>query len=109
MKIETNTIVVLRFTLRDKEGYVLQDTFSAAPARYLHGSSNIDVILQQQVEGLEAGSRKEVFISNATGSYFLNVLIESVRAASEEEILLGYPVEADPVCDDNCECYNDEK
>jgi hypothetical protein len=41
--------------------------------------------------------------------FTFDVVIDNLRPASEEEVLLGYPVVIDNlICDSNCDCYNGE-
>jgi hypothetical protein len=106
--IMKNTVVSFRYVMRDARGHVLEDTTSGDPTRYLHGSNGISSILQEQMEGLKEGETSDILLlqsmGNASGNFFFRVFIETVRLASDEEILLGYPLTlAD--CGEDCECH----
>lgn len=106
--VARNTVVAFRYRMLNGKGEVLEDTTSATPTRYLHGSGAIAPSLQEQMNGLFPGDRKKIFLNplpDDAGICF-DVFVDSVRPADENEIILGYPVE--PViasCDDDCECH----
>ena len=110
MHIGKDTIVALRYVMYNSNGVVLEDTMQAAPVNYLHGSAGILPLLQAQLEGLHAGDKKKVHLlkeSNLTNEDFtFDVVIDKVRAALPEEIMLGYPVKISlDKCTDDCACY----
>ena len=81
------------------------------PVTYLHGSTGILFLLQEQLEGLKAGDKKVVYLTAASGltneDFIFEVIIDQVRAALEEELLLGYPVQLNVTkCEVDCDCYN---
>lgn len=103
-------VVSFRYVMSDSKGNVLEDTTSAIPTRYLHGSAAILPILQDQLEGLQQGECKKVLLPESSGlcngDYFFDVIVDTVRPAQENELILGYPLEdvvAD--CGDDCDCY----
>ena len=51
--IRENTIVRVRYSMKDGRGEVLEDR----SITYLHGSSSISSILQSQLQGLETGQQ----------------------------------------------------
>jgi hypothetical protein len=106
--IMKNMVVTFRYVMRNAKGQVLEDTTAGEPTRYLHGSNEISPLLQQQLEGLKEGATSDISLlqsmGNASGDYFFKVIIETVRPANEDELLLGYPLTlAD--CGDDCECH----
>ena len=106
-------VVSFRYIMRDGIGNVLEDTSSGVPTRYLHGTVSILPFLQDQMEGLKQGDSKKVILLQSSGhshaDYFFDVVIESVRQANENELMLGYPLEDIPDdCGDDCECYKTE-
>ena len=109
MKIGNQTIVALRYIMYNSKGDVLENTLQSQPVNYLHGSSGILSLLQQQLEGLQKGNKKKVKLSKENGAgddYSFDVIIDDVRVALPEEILLGYPLQiTNMVCDDDCSCY----
>lgn len=108
-QVTKDSVVALRYIMRNSRGDVLEDTMQSAPVHYLHGSAGILPLLQQQLEGAQRGDRKKVSLpeSNAGDDFYFDVVIDEVRTASPEEIALGYPLKiTSVVCDDNCDCYN---
>lgn len=110
MEIAVNTIVALRYVMRNKEGDVLEDITKAEPVQYLHGGGRILPALENSVSGLKAGDKKVVSISPDTSDqlmdeYELEVIIDDVRWASEEELLTGQPADASILnCGLDCSC-----
>ncbi|TKK72011.1 hypothetical protein FC093_03090 [Ilyomonas limi] len=110
MCIAKDTVVAMRYIMRNSKGAVLEDTMNAAPVSYLHGSGDIQSLLQAQLEGLKAGDKKIVYLQKESGliddDFSFEVIIDNVRAALPEEILLGYPVKINTdKCEVNCDCY----
>lgn len=108
--VDKDMVVALRYIMRNRNGDVLEDTMQSTPVNYLHGSTGILLMLQQQLEGLKAGDKKKVYLfkdgSEANDDFEFDVIIDDVRAALSEEIILGYPVQiATVICEDDCECY----
>jgi len=110
MNIAKDTVVAMRYIMRNSTGIVLEDTMHAAPVNYLHGSGGIQPLLQVQLEGLKAGDQKMVYLLKENGladdDFSFEVIIDSVRVALPEEVLLGYPVKIDMgKCGKDCNCY----
>src|SRR5689334_19498894 len=108
--IAKDTVVAMRYIMRNSRGMVLEDTMLAAPVNYLHGSGGIQPLLQVQLEGLKAGDKKMVYLLKESGltddDFSFEVIIDSVRNALPKEVLLGYPVKTDVVrCGVDCGCY----
>ena len=106
-------VVALRYIMRNGNGEVLADTIQALPVNYLHGSAGILPALQQQISGLKAGDKKKVYLfkehSDTDDDFEFDVIIDDVREALPEEIVLGYPVQITTnSCEDDCGCYTDE-
>lgn len=100
----------MRYVMRNASGEVLENTMHGMPISYLHGTGAILLLLQEQLEGLEAGDKKTVHLKATSGftneDFSFDVIIDQVRAALEEEIVLGYPVEVNvAACEADCECY----
>lgn len=110
-RVASDTVVRFRYVMKDSSGQVLEDTREAPSTVYLHGGTTIDAKLQLQFSGLQAGDRKSLVLpstsKDSADDYYFDVTIDAVRAATEQEIILGYPVEAD--CLDDCDCYNTER
>ena len=70
-------------------------------------------ILQQQLEGLQKGERAMVYLpaanSKLADDFSFDVVVDDVREALKEELLLGYPVQhATQHCPDDCICYMEQ-
>lgn len=108
--VDKNRVVVLHYIMRNGRGKVVQDTMQTGPVTYLHGSTTILPLLQQQLIGLNAGDKQRVFLpeaeSEADDDFIFDVVIDDVRAALPEEILLGYPINnSTEICEEDCACY----
>jgi FKBP-type peptidyl-prolyl cis-trans isomerase SlyD len=108
--VDKNMVVALRYVMCNGKGDVLEDTMQSSPVNYLHGSTGILVLLQQQLRGLKVGDEKKVYLfkdsSEADDDFVFDVMIDDVRTALPEEIILGYPLQTTTkVCDDDCGCY----
>jgi CobW/HypB/UreG, nucleotide-binding domain len=88
--IEKNSLVTLNYTMMNGRGEVLENRRTT----YLQGSSAISPILQAQLEGLEPGQTKKVFLKkgqeNADDDFTFDILIESVRRAMQIHLLSGF-------------------
>jgi len=113
MHISNNSVVSIRYIMKNSKEEVLENTMNNDPVNYLHGSTGILPLLQAQLEGLKAGDKKVVYLAAASGltneNFIFEVIIDEVRAASTEEVLLGYPVKINVTkCEAGCDCYNGE-
>ena len=88
--IGKDTIVTLNYTMRNGRGEILDDRRTT----YLHGSSAISPLLQAQLEGLEPGQTKKVFLKkgdeNADDDFSFDIVIEDVRQAMQIHLLSGF-------------------
>jgi FKBP-type peptidyl-prolyl cis-trans isomerase 2 len=99
--------------MKNNKGEVIENTMEGAPKYYLHGSEEIQSSLQVQFEGLKMGDSKIIYLKKEDGmsgqDFTFDVVIDNLRPASEEEVLLGYPVVIDNlICDSDCDCYSSE-
>src|SRR4051812_12512537 len=101
MLIGKNCVVSIRYIMKNGKGEVLENTMNNDPVSYLHGSNCVLAMLQDQLTGLKAGDNKRVYLAAApelTNEVFIfEVIIDEVRVALKEEVLLGYPVNLDVV------------
>ena len=109
MQIEKNTVTAFRYIMKNSKGAILENTMNAAPVSYVHGSAGIQSELQSQLEGLKAGDKKMICLKMGDVStdedLTFEIIIDDVRAASKNEILLGQPVkEKDAICAPGCNC-----
>ena len=114
MQVKKNNIVSIRYVMKNSKGEVLENTMHLDPVSYLQGSSAIEPSLQAQLEGLTRGSKKEVNLPAESGlvseDFIFEVIVDDVRAASDAEILLGYPVQLPASkCEEDCDCYSEPK
>ena len=111
MHISKNTVVSIRYMMKNKKEEMLENTMNDLPVSYLHGSSDIQPLLQTQLEGLKAGDKKAIYLLAESGltseDFIFEVIVDEVREALEEELLLGYPVKLNVLtCEVDCECYS---
>jgi FKBP-type peptidyl-prolyl cis-trans isomerase SlyD len=109
--VAKNSVVSMRYIMKNSNGEILENTMHSLPISYLHGTESILSLLQEQLEGLKAGDKKIVYLNSVSGltaeDFVFEVIIDQVRVALEEEILLGYPVEVNvQACEADCDCYN---
>ena len=108
--VSKNRVVSLRYKMFNGRGELLENSMEGSPISYLHGTNGIQSILQEQLEGLSAGARKSVLLAKDSGltddDFSFDVIIDEVRDALPEELLLGYPVlPPAAACGDDCGCY----
>ena len=109
MIVKKNIVVAFRYLMKNNKGEVIENTMEGTPKYYLHGSDEIHSSLQAQFEGLKIGDSKIIYLKNQDGvsdqDFTFDVVIDNLRPASEEELMLGYPVMIDNlICDSNCDC-----
>jgi len=112
--IDKDCVVALRYIMRNGKGVILEDTMDAAPVNYLQGSTGILPVLQQQLKGLKSGDKKRIYLLKETcaadDDFDFDVIIDNVRAALPEEVMLGYPVQITmEICKNDCCCYDESK
>jgi FKBP-type peptidyl-prolyl cis-trans isomerase SlyD len=111
MKITNNSVVSIRYIMMNSAGEIIENTMNDNPVNYLHGSAAILPLLQLPLEGLKAGDKKRVYLMAESGltneDFIFDVIIDEVRLAFEEELLLGYPVKINvKKCEVDCDCYS---
>ena len=105
MKVATNTVVSLRYSMTNERGDLLEDIMNREPVDYLHGSGNILPALEANLEGLECGAQRSISVSFETNpdrkdSFHFEVIIDKVRAATPEELLQRKPLQ--PFSKEDC-------
>jgi len=113
MQVFKNKVVSIRYIMRNSKAEILENNMSGTAVNYLHGSESILPALQQQLEGLEKGEHAMVYLpaasSKLTDDFTFDVVVDDVREALKEELLLGYPVQQSPLhCPDDCICYTEQ-
>jgi FKBP-type peptidyl-prolyl cis-trans isomerase SlyD len=112
MQVDINTVVSIRYKMLNGKGEELENILEGSPVKYLHGSGNILTALETDLVGLQAGDEKLVLMTKSTGfeeindDYSFQVFVDEVRAATEEEIIKGCPLEKEhlEVCGPECVC-----
>ncbi|MGN6296827.1 MAG: hypothetical protein ACTHM7_08605 [Ginsengibacter sp.] len=112
MIVSKNMVVAFRYIMKNNKGDVIENAMGCSAKYYLHGSEGIHSSLQAQFEGLKAGDSKIIYLkqeNGVSGNFRFDIVIDELRPASKEEIMLGYPVAIDNLfCDSNCACYNNQ-
>ncbi len=111
MHIQNQTVVSLRYIMKNAAGDVLEDTMSAVPVQYVHGAGTILPSLESSLLGLKPGDKKCVNIFTAPEltdeDFSFDVVIDNVREASDQEIKHGQPANINDMdCDAGCDCYS---
>ena len=108
MQIQNQTVVSLRYIMKNAAGETLEENLNSAPVQYLHGAGKILPLLESSLYGLKAGDRKLINLyatSGLPGDFTFDVIIDEVRKASEDEIQSGNPViKKDKPCGPGCNC-----
>lgn len=78
MQVENHTVVSIHYTLKNTEGFLIQDTTGYSPESYLHGAGNIIAVLEEALTGKQSGDELEVIIDypEAFGPIDENLIIE---------------------------------
>ena len=88
--IRNGSFVTMNYTMRNGRGEMLENRQTT----YLHGSSEISLLLQAQLEGLEPGQTKKVFLKkgdeNADDDFTFEIVIGAVRQAMKIHLLSGF-------------------
>lgn len=111
MRVAKDHVVSIRYIMKNSRGEILEDIMNNDPVNYLHGSPAILPLLQAQMEGLKTGDIKTVNLNASQGltdeDFIFEVIVDEVREALPEEILLGYPVKINLAkCKSDCNCYD---
>ncbi len=104
MQVKKDTVVTLRYIMKDNQGEVMEDTMKNSPVQYLHGSGNILPSLESSLEGLTAGEQKSFTVNEKQWNKPLHfdVIIDEVRIATDEEIKMRRPMKNE--CGLGCCC-----
>jgi FKBP-type peptidyl-prolyl cis-trans isomerase 2 len=90
MKITDGATVVIDYTLRLKNGEVIESTQDDEPVTYTQGSGEIIDGLEQAVNGLEKGTKKDIIlpVAQAFGDFDPEALIEIPKTDLPPESLV---------------------
>lgn len=67
MKIADNTVVSIHYTLTDAEGKQIDSSAGKEPLKFLAGAGNIIPGLEKELQGSEAGEKKQVTVEPEEG------------------------------------------
>ena len=108
MEVNDNRVVYIRYTMKNLAGELLENTLEGTPIGFLFGSPNIHADLQLQLKGFRAGDKLLVYLKLSPYENFVfDLIIDEVRAATDTEIMLGYPLQSAQKCAEDCACYGD--
>ncbi len=104
MQVKKDTVVTLRYVMKDNQGEVMEDTMNNSPVQYLHGSGIMLPSLESSLEGLTAGEQKSFTVNEKqwNTSLHFDIVIDEVRMATDEEIKTGRPMKNE--CGPDCCC-----
>jgi len=93
MKIKKDSVVSLRYVMKNSTGDVIEDTMERSPIQYLHGAGKIIPALENAIEGMQAGEKRIFSISDPglSENLHFNLIIDEIRDATPEEIQNGKP------------------
>ncbi|OJF77274.1 MAG: peptidylprolyl isomerase [Treponema sp. CETP13] len=98
MAIKKNSIVSIEYTLKDKDGTVLDTSEGKMPLEYMHGQGMLIPGLEKELEGKEQDAKLSVEIApaDAYGEYSEELLFDVPRTqfAPDAEIKVGMQFEA---------------
>lgn len=107
MNVTTNTVVSLRFVMKNQNGDIMENTMDQPPVEYLHGAGNILPALELGVEGLQAGDKRSIVfkMDAVSDDYQIDMVIDAIRPATLAELKAGKP-EQKPTgaCGPGCCC-----
>lgn len=88
MRIQSDCVVHLRYTLKDDQGELLEEVDLAEPFIYLHGYENIIPGLEETLDGLQPGDTFQVTLEpeEAYGPYNLQFQQRVNRAEFPEDM-----------------------
>lgn len=97
MQIEKGSVVQIHYTLKDKEGNVIDSSIEKQPLAYLQGFGNLIAGLEAELEGKQKGDKLEVKIAPKDAYGEVNEgLIQDVPKSGfegDDELQVGIQVE----------------
>lgn len=99
MLVENDKVVSIEYTLKDKDGEVLDTSEGAGPLDYIHGRQNLIPGLERELLGKEPGASFSVTVepADAYGEHVDDLVVEISKEQfpPEIEIEVGMQFEAD--------------
>lgn len=104
MQVQKDTVVTIRYVMKDDRGEVMEDKMNNSPVQYLHGSGNILSSLESVLEGLTAGTQKSFTVQEKLwkNPLHFDLVVDEIRMATTEEIKKGEPIKNE--CGPGCCC-----
>jgi FKBP-type peptidyl-prolyl cis-trans isomerase SlyD len=102
IQIRENTVVSLRYSMKNKNGEEIENTLSDQPVQYLHGAGKILPELERALAGLKTGDKRSLSI-HIPDIFHFDVEIAGVRTATTAEIQTGSPIKESD-CGPGCCC-----
>lgn len=107
MQVENNTVVALRYSMKNKAGEILEDNTDTLPIEYVHGTGNLLPALENAIKGLRVKDKISFSVKDDfnRGEFFFDVMVDAIRKATREEIEKGEPAKtANNNCGPGCCC-----
>ena len=103
MLVQNNTVVALRYLMKNDHGEILENRMDGPPVEYVHGSNSILPSLEKALEGLTIGAEKSLILQDQQLRSPLHffIVIDSIRLAAPDEVRSGKPKKE---CGPDC-CY----
>ena len=103
MLVQNNTVVALRYVMKDDHGEILENKMDGPPIEYVHGSNSILPSLEEALEGLTIGAEKTLILHDKQlrSSLHFFIVIDSIRLAAPDEVSSGKPRKD---CGEDCCC-----
>lgn len=88
MVVEANKVVKINYTLKNKEGEVIDTSLDTEPLEYIHGQGYLLQKLEEQLEGKSVGDKIETVIAAADGygEYDEQLVVEVDRENFETDM-----------------------
>ena len=102
MQIAKQTVVSLRYIMKNSEGHEIENTIAGPAILYVHGAGKILPQLEILLEGLKAGDKKSLTV-DLPGTFHFDIEIDQVRMATAEEVEAGTPLVRND-CGPDCCC-----
>lgn len=114
MIVDHNTVVSMRYGMKNSKGEVLTSLKECPTFTFLPGSGLILPALESKLIGMKKGEEKAVVVSpqeveGLGEQFYFNILIDDIRLATEDEIRSGLAPTEDktedcgPACSCRCE------
>jgi len=86
MKIASNKVATLHYTLKDDKGALIESSVGNEPLTYIHGIGNLIPGLESQLEGKQAGDKISVVVkpADAYGEHDAELIEEVDRAEFDD-------------------------